>query len=283
VQHQPQTLPAPPDPPELPEGADPAPRWPAWYGAVAFLVGLSGTFIAVGVIAAATGNTSDQDSPSFTIAGTLVQDAIFVVTAVAFASLSRRPRAWHFGLSRTRLWPAVGWASLGIFAFYVFSFVYQAVVHPDTKQVVTQQLGANRGAAGLIVAGLMVIVVAPAAEEFFFRGFFYRALRSRFPVIGAAAIDGLLFGAIHYDVSGGSGLLIVPPLALLGFVFCLIYERTGSIYPTIALHSVNNTIAYAVQADGGVVSAVLGPAMILACVVVPRLTRAGPRPAHALR
>jgi membrane protease YdiL (CAAX protease family) len=282
VQRQPQTVPAPPpDPPEFPEGA--RPRWPAWYAAVAFLVALSGTFIAVGIIAAITGNTSNQDSPTFTIAGTLVQDVIFVATAVGFASLQRRPRAWHFGLTRTRLWSAVRWAGLGILAFYFLSFIYQAVVHPDTKQVVTQQLGANRGTLGLIVAGIMVIVVAPAAEEFFFRGFFYRALRSRFSVIAAAVIDGLLFGAIHYDFSGGNGLLIVPPLALLGFIFCLVYERTGSIYPTIALHSFNNTIAYAVQADGGAVSAVLGPAMIAACVLVPRFTRAGPRPAPAVR
>jgi membrane protease YdiL (CAAX protease family) len=271
----------PPDPPELPEGA--RPRWPAWYAAVAFVVALSGTFIAVGIIAAITGNTSGQDSPSFTIAGTLIQDAIFVATAVGFASLQRRPRAWHFGLTRTRLWSAVRWAGIGIFSFYFASFVYQAVVHPDTKQVVTQQLGANRGAAGLIIAGIMVIVIAPAAEEFFFRGFFYRALRSRFTVITAAVIDGLVFGAIHYDFSGGNGLLIVPPLALLGFIFCLVYERTGSIYPTIALHSINNTIAYAVQANGGAVSAVLGPAMIAACVLVPRFTGAGPRPAPAVR
>ena len=33
----------------------------------------------------------------------------------------------------------------------------------------------------------MVICVAPFAEEFFFRGFFYRALRSRFTVAGGGA------------------------------------------------------------------------------------------------
>ena len=72
------------------------------------------------------------------------------------------------------------------------------------------------------------------------------ALRSRFAVLAAAGIDGLLFGIIHFDFSGADALLIVPPLALLGFIFCLVYERTGSLYPVIALHSLNHAIAYAV-------------------------------------
>jgi hypothetical protein len=40
----------------------------------------------------------------------------------------------------------------------------------------------------------------------------------------------------------------------------------------------NNSIAYAAQADGGAVSLVLGPLMIAACALVPRLTRAAPSP-----
>jgi uncharacterized protein len=117
----------------------------------------------------------------------------------------------------------------------------------------------------------MVVCVAPVAEEFFFRGFFYRALRSRYSLVVAAAIDGLLFGVIHFDFSSADALLILPPLAVLGFVFCLVYERTGSLYPVIALHAINNSLAYGDQADGWEVSAVLGPLMILACVLVPRL------------
>jgi len=38
-------------------------------------------------------------------------------------------------------------------------------------------------------------------------------------------------------------VLILPPLAFLGFMFCLVYEKTGSIVPTIGLHAFNNTIA----------------------------------------
>jgi uncharacterized protein len=143
---------------------------------------------------------------------------------------------------------------------------------------VAEDLGADESAFGLVAAGFMIICVAPFAEEFFFRGFFYGALRTRFSVAVAAIIDGLVFGLIHFE-GGTDGLLIVPPLAVLGVVFCLVYERTRSLYPCVALHAMNNSIAYAVQADGGAVSLVLGPLMIAACAFVPRLTRPAPAPA----
>jgi membrane protease YdiL (CAAX protease family) len=115
--------------------------------------------------------------------------------------------------------------------------------------------------------------VAPFAEEFFFRGFFYRALRSRWSVLAAAGIDGLLFGVIHYDFSGADALLILPPLAALGFVFCLVYEKTGSIYPVIGLHAMNNAIAFGATVEDASVSLVLGPLMLLACATIPRAQR----------
>jgi CAAX protease family protein len=263
--------PPPPDRPELPEGA--APRWPAWYAGVGFLVALIATLIVVGILAAATGATADDEDPTFTIVATFLQGLIFIGTAVLFASLTRKPKPEQFGLRPARFWPAAGWAALGMLTFYALVALYSVIVQPDAEQSVAQDLGADQGTFGMIAAGFMVICVAPIAEEFFFRGFFYRALRSRWSILGAAAIDGLLFGVIHYDFTGADALLILPPLAILGFIFCLVYEKTGSIYPTIAMHSFNNAIAFGVTIHDGSVSLVLGPLMLLACATIPRAQR----------
>ncbi len=265
----------PPDPPELPEDA--RPRWPWWYGPVGFLAGAVTGLITAGVAWAALGVDDPGESPGAIIVGTLLLDGSLVAVALLFASFVRRPRPWHFGLRRTAFWPAVGWAALGIFSFYVFAAIYSVAVQPDVEQTVAEDLGADESTIGLIAAGFMIICVAPFAEEFFFRGFFYGALRTRFSVAAAAIIDGLVFGLIHFEGST-DGLLIVPPLAVLGVVFCLVYEQTRSLYPVVALHSINNSIAYAAQADGGAVSAVFGPLMVVACAVVPRFTRAAPAP-----
>jgi uncharacterized protein len=263
--------PPPPERPELPDGA--GPRWPAWYAGIGFLVALIATLVVVGIVAAATGATTDDEDPTFTIVATFLQALIFIGTAVLFASFTRKPRPEDFGLRRVPFWPAVGWAALGIASFYLLVALYTVIVQPDAEQTVAQDLGAEQGTFGMIAAGFMVICIAPIAEEFFFRGFFYRALRSRFSILGAAALDGLLFGVIHYDFSGADALLILPPLAVLGFIFCLVYERTGSIYPTIALHSLNNAIAFGATVHDPSVSLVLGPLMLIACASAPRAQR----------
>jgi uncharacterized protein len=270
---------APPDPPELPEGVQQRPVWPAWFALVGFVVGIGSTLVAVGIvggIVVAAGG--DTDSPTFVILGTLVQGFVFAATALFFASRVARPRLWHFGLRSTRFWPALGWAALGILAFYVVTAIYGALVHPDAEQQTVQELGGDQGTFGLIVAGAMVICVAPVIEEFFFRGFFFRALRGRFSLLVAALIDGVLFGVIHYSGDGADGLLILPPLALLGFIFCLVYEKTGSLLVPIGMHAFNNTVAYAAQADDGWrVSVVVGPLMLVALILGSRALPRAPR------
>jgi membrane protease YdiL (CAAX protease family) len=263
--------PPPPERPELPEGA--GPRWPPWYAWIGFLVALISTLVVVGIVAAATGASTTDANPTFTVVATFLQGVIFIGTAVLFASFAGKPRAEHFGLRRSRFWPTVGWAVLGLFSFYVAAALYTAIVQPDAEQTVAQDLGADQGTLSMIAAGFMIICVAPVAEEFFFRGFFYRALRSRYSVLVAALIDGIVFGVIHWDFSTADGLLLVPPLAALGFMFCLVYERTGSLYPVIALHALNNAIAFGVTVEDASVSLVLGPLMLLACTVAPRAQR----------
>ena len=113
----------------------------------------------------------------------------------------------------------------------------------------------------------MVIAVAPVVEEFFFRGFFYRALR--IALLGDArrrCIDGLLFGIIHFNFEGADGLLILPPLALLGVHLLPRLREDRLALPVIGMHAFNNSLAFAVQADDGwQVSVVVGPLVLIAC------------------
>ena len=185
-------LAAPPAQPELPAGAEPAPRWPAWYAPAAFGVALVVVALLVAVMTgllSALGGEVDDSTPGLNLAGTLVQDAAFVATALAFTRLRTRPRAWHFGLRRTRLWPTVGWTAVAIVGFYSVAAVYTALVEPGGEQTVVEDLGADRGGLLLLASAALVVGVAPVVEEFFFRGFFSGALRTRFGVWLAAVLD----------------------------------------------------------------------------------------------
>ncbi|HWF74991.1 MAG TPA: CPBP family intramembrane glutamic endopeptidase, partial [Solirubrobacteraceae bacterium] len=85
--------------------------------------------------------------------------------------------------------------------------------------------------------------------EFFFRGFIFGQLRSwlRARAWGpwvAALITGLLFGAAH---TGSAAVKYLVPLAFLGFLLCLLRWKTGSLYPGMAMHSVNNSLAFGID------------------------------------
>lgn len=261
--------PAPPQPPELPEGARRRPRWPWWYAFAAFGIG----FVLANVLATPVVVVASDDgelTPVGALLSTLILDGVLAATAIAFAWRKARPRAWHFGLRPTPFWKGVGWTALVYLAYLVFVVAYGLLIGDPEEQTTPEDVGADEGTLGLLNAGLLFVVIAPIGEEFFFRGFFYGALRSRLGVWSAALVGGGVFGAIHVF----SGAEAVPVLAGLGFLLCLLYEKTGSLYPCIALHVLNNALAYAVAADAGAaLAAAFGAPMLLACAIAPRLQR----------
>ena len=264
--------PPPPDPPELPAKATGWPRWPWWYGPAAMGIGFVLTLMIVGVMGAvvvAAGTEDVEEANGFLQVATVIQQLIFVGVAIFFASRIQRPRAWHFGLRRTRFWPTIGWAAAGFATYWVFAIAYGAIVQPDAEQETLESLGTDDSTVWLVGAGLLVIVAAPIAEEVFFRGFFYRALRTRLPIVAAALVDGVIFGVIHFE--NADMAVILPVLALLGFVFCLVYELSGSLFPVIGLHALNNTLAFGVETEEWAVAGAIGALMIASCMLVPRL------------
>ena len=120
-------------------------------------------------------------------------------------------------------------------------------VSPDDTKL-PDELGVKDSTFALLAVAFLVAVVAPMAEEFFFRGFFFGALRNWKGPWPAAVITGLVFGAIHVGSAEAAFLL---PLAFFGFALCLLRERTGSLYPGIALHCVNNSLAFGVSQHWG--------------------------------
>ena len=263
---------APPAPPELPEGVDPFPRWPLWYGPVGIAcgiaAGIAGAFILalpMFGLASITEASFEDTIPALGELATVVQDATLVGIAVILADRVAPTRAWHFGLRRPRAWSAVGWAVLALAAFWVFVLPLELLPEGPSEEI-----SPRVGLVLLLIVGTVLIVVAPVTEEFFFRGFFYRSLRSRMPVLAAAAVDGIVFGLLHAP----NGLIAVPLISILGFIMCLLYERTGSLYPAIAIHAFNNAIAYGqLTRLSDVVPAVLGVVAVVGCLVAARTVR----------
>jgi membrane protease YdiL (CAAX protease family) len=255
-----------------------ADRWPVWVGPAGFGIAIVVTVVAgfiVAAVALLAGADSPADTPAVALTGTFLQDLALIGTAVVLGSRWGEVRPSDLGLRSAPLRPAVLTASIALAVFYVVSAVYSALVEPTGEQDIVDTLGTERGTGYLLATAFIVILVSPVAEEIFFRGFFYRSLRNRFHPLAAATIVGLVFGAIHYTDS--ETLQLIPILIVLGVLFCLVYERTGSLYPSIGMHAVNNSIALGVSTDaaGAVpVAVVFGIAAIAGCVAAPALTGA---------
>ena len=214
--------------------------WGPGRVAAGILAVLVTTLVEVGVI-----SIFDPDLSS--LGARLAAQAALAITLVGVAFVVT---AGGDGLARRRalgLRPPVRsplrFAAAGYLAYVVVALVYSALVHPHQRDV-TRDLGFGHGGLGTIAAAVLIVAAAPISEEIFFRGFVFGGLRGRFSFPAAAVLSAAIFGVFHY--SGSGSLEVLPQLALLGLVLCWVYEQTGSIYPTMAMHALNNAIAFAI-------------------------------------
>ena len=276
---------APPAPPLAPgPGPEPVgeefPRWPLWAPLLAVAIGLLAALVITGIVGAglqAADPSIDERSPWLNAIGTLLLDLCVIAAVFGVASLTTRPRLWQFGLRQAPAARAIGLAVAAVAAFYAFALTYGVIFDPKNPQKIVDDLGADQSTALLVSGAVVVIVFAPVAEEILFRGFLFRVLRVRTGFWVAAVITGAIFGLIH------GYFVIFPILAFLGVALCWVYERTGSIFPCIAIHALNNTLSYGYTTDDGWVAAgAVGAVMIVACALVPAaLGRGSPTPAPA--
>ena len=71
------------------------------------------------------------------------------------------------------------------------------------------------------------------------------------------------------------------PLAFFGFVLCLLYARTGSLWPCIALHCANNSVAFGVsQGWSWQVPLLFAGALALIALLARPAVRAWAKPDH---
>lgn len=86
-------------------------------------------------------------------------------------------------------------------------------------------------------AVLDVAVVTPLEEELVFRGVVFAGLRARWGGGVAAAASALVFGLVHLPA------VVLP--TVLGVVLAVLFARTGSLWPGVLVHALNNAVALA--------------------------------------
>ncbi len=142
--------------------------------------------------------------------------------------------------------------------------------------------GSRRHQLGMAAAASLL---APLAEEVAFRGYLLSALRTRFSPALSIGASAILFAAMHLDP------VRFPAVLFLGAWLGWLAWRSGSIWPAVAAHAVNNGLGSLVAtrgapdpgSDGSIGASLVLLALGLAALLplVPAWLRAAPSPPGA--
>ncbi|MFZ3009659.1 MAG: type II CAAX endopeptidase family protein [Candidatus Microsaccharimonas sp.] len=146
------------------------------------------------------------------------------------------------GLSRLPSWLDILLAPVGFIIYLIVSAIFILIASQlsfiNLDQV--QDTGFSQLGQGYeyLVAFMMLVVIAPVAEEVLFRGFLLGKLRKYVPIWAAILITSLLFAFVHGAVNIGIDVFA------LSIVLCLLRLVSGTIWPSILLHMLKNSIAF---------------------------------------
>ena len=155
--------------------------------------------------------------------------------AVALVILFRKPShaIRSLGLDTSPSWKVV----IGTFAFlFWLQTGYYMLIEPWSESDATGGLDMmENGWGGLVYGLLSAVILAPIAEEIFYRGLLLRGLERRFGFWISVSVATIAFALAHsYDAFG------LISVGLVGFVLAVIYRTTGSLTTTILIHALYN-------------------------------------------
>lgn len=150
-----------------------------------------------------------------------------------------------------------GWGALGLrgagwanYALVVPIFVVEILALGLVNSLVGQLVGGFENPQVEAVTGgraitpveltmllLLVAGLVPFAEELFFRGMVYPLMRRRLGAVGAITLNAAFFSLAHFVP------LLMPGLFVVGLFLAYLRERSGSIWPSVCLHALQNGLA----------------------------------------
>jgi len=206
-----------------------------------------GFFAATLVLNALFGFVAQYRHPMLGLAWT--EAFVFLLPAVAAAAGSNlSPSAFLLLSRRPRPREVATGAGVGAAVFLagsgVMTLTTLVVPHSWVEAYDVTRLFAGSGAER-VGMGVVATALAPLAEEVAFRGYALSSLRTWARPWPSILGSTLLFAAMHLDP------VRLPAMLVLGATFGWLAYRSGSIWPAVAAHAVNNGLGSALAVAGG--------------------------------
>jgi uncharacterized protein len=223
--------------------APPAPDW-SWRELVLVLLTTLVAAVALGMVARSLSTVFGLElegglvSPVLYLVGfgiylsVLVAIYVFAARRTGWAALGLTPASWRDYIIVPPLF-LLEMAAL----VAVNLLIAQIVGSFDNPQVEAISGGRALSSADLLLLLVLIAGVAPFVEELFFRGMLYPLLRRRMGAPAAIVLNAALFAIIHVYP------LLLPGLFVVGLFLAYLRERSGSIWPSVLLHALQNGLA----------------------------------------
>jgi membrane protease YdiL (CAAX protease family) len=152
----------------------------------------------------------------------------------SWAALGIREFAWWWGPA------AVGLLFVGFSGMVLINLVLVPLISGgpfENPQIEAITGGSRLSFGNLVLLLLLIAVVAPVAEELFFRGMLYPVMRRHWGPAWAIILNALVFALVHFIP------ILIPGLFFVGLILAWMREQSGSVLPGILLHALQNGVA----------------------------------------
>lgn len=162
---------------------------------------------------------------------------ITLLTLLAICPPQSR-KGWEALLGLVPLPPlrVIGWTLVGALLLIVPSWLSHLFMDERSREAMDILA---LGLSAPIPLFLAVVVFAPIIEELIFRGYVFSSWVTRMGFWSTALCSSVLFAVMHFQY----GPVALAYVFVLGLILAALRWKTGSIYPSIALHILNNAFA----------------------------------------
>ena len=131
-----------------------------------------------------------------------------------------------------------------ILVFLVYTWLYDQIVGLPADQAFFFEASSANDPLILLLVFICLAIGAPLVEELCFRGYVLDKLRNVHSDTFVIISTGILFGFLHWDpIFGFWDLYQTGAATIGGFLYAWLRIKTGSLWPSIACHSIwNGTI-----------------------------------------
>lgn len=172
------------------------------------------------------------------IAGLFGTQMIILLVALSVVWYTKKDIRLTYGFHKTGARSYLGGAFM-IIGFYLINMVMVtglAYLFPESTENVSMTFSEIMD--GNIIGIFFVIAVTPAiCEEMLFRGMLFHSMKARYRMPVAIGAVATIFGLYHMS------LVKFIPTGFLGLLLCYMVYATGSIYPAMMMHCINNALS----------------------------------------